>query len=63
MKTQKILGFHRYQVLADDDTPACIIEMTPAITDQEKEEILEAVRNVKMRNVSTSEPLAPASGA
>lgn len=49
MKTQKIMGWHRYQVLADDNTPACIIEMTPAITDEEKEAILETVRKLTMR--------------
>lgn len=59
MKTQKIMGWHRYQVLADDNTPACIIEMTPAITDEEKEAILEAVRKLTMRAVD----VAPQSSA
>lgn len=49
MKTQKIMGWHRYQVFADDGAPACIIEMTPAITDEEKEALLEGVRKLTMR--------------
>lgn len=49
MKSQKIVGFHRYQIMADDDTPACIIEMTPAITDEEKQSIISQVINIKMR--------------
>lgn len=54
MKTQKIMGWHRYQILADDNTPACIIEMTPAITDEEKEAILEVVRKLTMRAVDSA---------
>lgn len=48
MKTQKMMGFHRYNVLTDDNIPACTIEMTPAITDEEKETILAQIRSIPM---------------
>lgn len=51
MKIKKLSGFHKYQVFTDNNIPACTIEMTPAITDKEKEEILSCVRRLTPRAV------------